>query len=131
MHVDGSLSANWLGVELIPTSPKEDVIRHALHFGFPSTNNEVEYEVLTASLKISKKLGVQHLKAYSNSRLIVNHVLNEYEAREENMKKCLQKVMDLMQAFQSFDIQQISKVENTQADTMSKLAASSLHNLCM
>lgn len=57
-----------------------------LCFGFSSTNNEVEYETLIASLKISKEMGV-----------------NEYEAREENMKY-FQKVKDLTQDLRSFDI---------------------------
>lgn len=54
---------------------------------------------------------MQYLKAYSDSQLIVGHVQNDYKAREENMKY-LSKVRELIQAFRSFDIQQIPRVEN-------------------
>lgn len=66
---------------------------------FSSNNNEAKYEALIASLKASKELGVQHLKVYSDSQLIVSHVLNEYEAREKSLKKYLQKVKDLIPIF--------------------------------
>lgn len=38
---------------------------------------------------------MQHLRGCSDSQLVVGHVLNEYEARDENMKKYLQKAKDL------------------------------------
>lgn len=75
----------------------------------PSTNNKVEYEALIASLAIAKELEVQHLKAYSDSQLIIGHVLNEYEVREKNIKKYLQKVRDLTSTFYTFNIQQVPR----------------------
>lgn len=56
---------------------------------------------------------MKHLKAFSNSQLVISCMLNEYEAKKENMEKYLQKVKDLIQAFHSFNIQQIPGVENT------------------
>lgn len=41
------------------------------------STNEVEYEALIAGLTIAKEMGVQHLKAYSDSQLVIGHVLNE------------------------------------------------------
>lgn len=87
MYVDRFLNASGSRAGLIFTSLKGKDIQYTLRFRFPSTNNEAEYEALLASLKISKQLGVQHLKAYSDSQLVVGHMLNEYEARKESMKK--------------------------------------------
>ena len=39
----------------------------ALHFGFPMSNNEAEYEALIAGLKLKKELRVENLKVYSDS----------------------------------------------------------------
>lgn len=85
MHVDNSSNANRLGAGLILTSLEGDVIQYALHFRFSSINNEAKFEALIIGLKISKKLGVQHLKAYNDSQLVIGHVLNKYEAKKENM----------------------------------------------
>lgn len=66
LYVDGSVNANSSGAGLILISPEEDVLQYALRFAFPS-NNEAEYEALISCLKISKELGVQHLKSCSDS----------------------------------------------------------------
>lgn len=50
---------------------------------------------MLAGLKISKKLGIQHLKVYSDSQLIIDHVYNKYDAQEKNMKKYLSRAKDL------------------------------------
>lgn len=82
LYVDGSSNTNESGVGLILVNPEGDVIQYVLHFRFSSTNNEAEYEALITGLRISKKLGVQHLKTYRDSQLTISHVPNEYKARE-------------------------------------------------
>ncbi|XP_073098843.1 uncharacterized protein [Elaeis guineensis] len=81
----------------------------------------MEYEALLSSLKVVRKAGAQHLKVFSDSQLVVGHIKGDYEAREENMKRYLQKVKDLTSIFLSFDIQQISRTDNTKVDALSKL----------
>lgn len=66
-------------------------MEYALQFNFPIIDNEVEYEALLARLKSVKKLRVGYLTIYSNSQLVVGQVKDEYEAREENMKRYLAK----------------------------------------
>lgn len=104
IYMDGALDANGSRVGLILTNPEGEDIQYALSFGFSSINNEAEYEALIIRLTINKELGVQHLNAYSDLQLVIGHVLNEYEAREESMKKYLQKVKNLIPAFCSFGI---------------------------
>lgn len=72
MYVDGALNANGLGARLILINPEGEDIQYSIHFSFSSINNETEYEALIIKLMMPKELGVQHLKAYNNSQLIVN-----------------------------------------------------------
>lgn len=58
-----------------------------MHFEFPAMNNETEYEALITGLQVDKELGVQNLKANSDFQLVVGHIRDDYEAREENMIK--------------------------------------------
>ena len=53
---------------------------------------------------------------------MVGQVNGNYEVRKKNMKKYLDKVRSLISAFSDFDIQQISRIENSRADLLSKLA---------
>ena len=105
LHVDGSLSAMRAGAGLILTNSKREVAGYVLHFDFSATNNETEYEVLLSGLRVVREAGAQHLKVFSDSQLVISHIKDGYEVREENMKRYLQKVKDLISTFLSFYIQ--------------------------
>ena len=47
-------------------------IHYAIRFGFPTSNNEAEYEALIARLKLEKELKIKNLKVYIDSQLVVN-----------------------------------------------------------
>nr|XP_010910597.1 uncharacterized protein LOC105036537 [Elaeis guineensis] len=87
LHVDSSSNASGAGAGLILASPAGDVAGYALHFEFLAINNKAEYEALLAGLKVAREVGAQHLKVFSNSQLVVGHIRDEYETREENMKR--------------------------------------------
>lgn len=63
------------------------IIEHALHLEFPAINNETEYEALITRLEVARELGVQDLKVYSNSQLVIRHIKGDCKALEENMVK--------------------------------------------
>lgn len=87
--VDGALNANGSGAGLILVNPEGGDNQYALWFGFSFINNKAKYEALFTGLTMAKELWVRHLKAYSDFQLIINHFLNEYEARDKSMKKYL------------------------------------------
>ena len=45
-------------------------MEYAIRIGFKATNNEVEYEVLLAELKVTTELRVDSLDAFSDSQLV-------------------------------------------------------------
>ena len=71
--MDGSsrqLSAG-LGVVLLLTTPNGDQVEKVVRLGFPTSSNEVEYEVITSSLDLATILKAQNLKIPSDSQLVV------------------------------------------------------------
>lgn len=48
------------------------VAMYALYFLFKVTNNQYEYEALLARLKLAKKLGVRHLRFFTDSQLVAS-----------------------------------------------------------
>ena len=52
----------------------------AFRFGFKASNNEAEYEALIAGLNLAKEMKVESLEIYSDFKLIVCHITNEYQA---------------------------------------------------
>ncbi|GJZ52688.1 reverse transcriptase domain-containing protein [Tanacetum coccineum] len=72
--------------------------------GILPTNNEAEYEALITGLRIAARMGVRNLEANVVSRLVANHVLGEYVAKEDNMIRYLDKTKSLIQGFDRFTI---------------------------
>ena len=56
---------------------------------FPTTNNEVEYEVILTGLRIVRALGAKNILLKSNSKLVVGQIRGKYEAKEGRMQKYL------------------------------------------
>ena len=76
--VDGLSNVNGVGISLVLTSPKGDLIQQAIHCGFKATNNEAEYEALIARLNLAKDMGIKKLDIRSDFQLVVNQLLGTY-----------------------------------------------------
>ncbi|GJW95835.1 reverse transcriptase domain-containing protein [Tanacetum coccineum] len=96
-------SHTWtFGAGFILIDPHGNEVTYALRFDFPTSNNEVEYEALIAGLELATRLEVSHLKVFSDSLLLTNHVKGTYEAREDPMKRYLAKTQRLLENFKNF-----------------------------
>ncbi|GJU45740.1 reverse transcriptase domain-containing protein [Tanacetum coccineum] len=118
---DGALSNDGSGAGLILTDPRGNEVTYALIFDFPTSNNEAEYEALIVGLELATCLEVSHLKVFSDSLLITNHVKGIYEAREDSMKRNIAKTQRLLENFKSFSITQIPHSKNKRADALSRV----------
>ena len=85
MYVDGSSNEGRSGAGLILVSPEGHQIHYALIFEFKALNNEAKYEALIAGLNVTKEMKVESLEIYSDSQLVVCQIIDEYQARGEQM----------------------------------------------
>ncbi|GKA30206.1 reverse transcriptase domain-containing protein [Tanacetum coccineum] len=129
LFTDGSSCVDGSGAGLILTNPEGMEFTYALRFEFTATNNEAEYEALLAGLRIAARMGVRNLEANVDSRLVANHVLGEYVAKEDNMVQYLDKTKSLIQGFDRFTIRQVPRGDNKKADALSKIASTSFAHL--
>ena len=74
-------------------------------------------------------MGVRNLEANVDSRLVANHVLGEYEAKDEHMIQYLEKTKSLIQNFDRLTIKQVPRGDNRKADALSKIASTSFAHL--
>ena len=58
----------------------------SLRYGFPTTNNEAEYEALLAGMAMVSKLGGKVVEVFSDSRLMVRQVNGECGAKDQQMQ---------------------------------------------
>ncbi|XP_024032036.1 uncharacterized protein LOC112094694 [Morus notabilis] len=103
----------------LPDEAEGHEITSAVRFEFPVSNNEAEYEVLLA-----EHLKVGAIDIFSDSQLIVNQVKGQYQTRDEKMAAYLKKVKETLEKLSAYDIQQVPRVENSNADALARLATS-------
>ena len=114
---------------LVLVSPKKTIIEKSLKLGFLATNNEAEYEVLLQGMAIVQKMGGKIVEMFSDSRLVVGQVKGELEARDARMQEYLSRVKRLQPSFDLFSLSHISRSVNTHANSLAKLATSSMGGL--
>ncbi|XP_074298395.1 uncharacterized protein LOC141629267 [Silene latifolia] len=86
-------------------------------------NNEAEYEALILGLRLALDLKIKYLKVCSDSKLIVNHVNDSYEARDSRMMAYLDVAKELTLVFAMFNIKQIPRDQNADEDALETMGA--------
>ena len=81
LFVDGSSSSVGSGARLVVISLDHFKNSQALCFDFKASNNEAKYEALIASLDLTRELGVDAIKVFSDLMLIINQVIWEFQAK--------------------------------------------------
>ncbi|XP_074300435.1 uncharacterized protein LOC141631697 [Silene latifolia] len=104
---------------------------HAQRFTFEASNNEAEYEAMIAGIELAAADDrARVLRLFTDSLLITNQIKGEYEVREPSMVKYLEQVKKILAELRSYEKVQIPRSKNNRADALSKLASSSLQDVC-
>ena len=100
VHMDGSSTYHACGIGVILQSPEGDKLKHKVRLQYQVTNNEVEYKAFLKGLELAKSLKAKSILVLGDSQLIMGQVNGMYEAKEERMRKYLNRVMRLMKRFE-------------------------------
>ena len=111
------------GIAIIMTLLENEVLKYGVQLQFPAMNNEVEYEAVLAGLKVTRALGVNNLRLRFDAKLIVGQITNEYEVKEERIKKYLQLKSQLINEFDNVKFKLIPREENSAVDEVARLAS--------
>ncbi|XP_065623716.1 uncharacterized protein LOC136065020 [Quercus suber] len=125
VHVDGSSMLHAGGIGVVLQSPEGDKLKHRVRLQYQTTNNEVEYETLLKELELAKSVEAKSLLVLGDSQLIIGQVNGMFEAKEERMRKYLNRVTRLIKKFEEVSFVQIPREENMEADALAKEASSS------
>ncbi|XP_061359497.1 uncharacterized protein LOC133303590 [Gastrolobium bilobum] len=123
VYVDGSSNNKESGAGIILESPEGVTIEHSLNLGFPTSNNQAEYEALIAGLIQAKEHGARRVKIFSDSQLMTSQIEGKYQAKGPLLMKYLNKVQEMMADFDEVQVTHIPRGGNSRADILSKLVA--------
>lgn len=123
LFVDGASNKHGAGLGIMLTSSDGMIIEQAITLGFPASNNEAKYEALLVGLRSALRMKVSALMVFSNSKLVVNQVSGEYEARDERMAKYQALVRAEIKKFDAIRVEQINCEGNNTVDELAGLAS--------
>ncbi|XP_061346500.1 uncharacterized protein LOC133292137 [Gastrolobium bilobum] len=123
VYVDGSSNNKGSGAGIILESPEGVTIEHSLNLGFPTSNNQAEYEALIAGLIQGKEHGARKVQIFSDSQLVTSQIEGKYQAKGPILMKYLSRVQEIMADFDEVRVAHIPRGENSRADILSKLAS--------
>ncbi|GFS31591.1 hypothetical protein Acr_00g0018250 [Actinidia rufa] len=86
-------------------------------------SNKAEYEAFITGLQSASKLKVFELHIFNDSKLVVNQVMEKFEARGAKMAKYLAITKALLTEFKAVIIEQARRDLNSHADALAGLAS--------
>ena len=72
IHTDRSSNGQANGAGVVLHSSEGDKFKCMIRLDFPTTNNEVEYEVLIVGLDLTKAVGAKNLVVYYDSQVVTS-----------------------------------------------------------
>jgi ribonuclease HI len=87
------------------------------HLG-KATNNEAEYRALIQGLELASEEGCTEVEARGDSEVIVKQVRGEYGVNQPELRPLRNRVQELADGFEEFEIQHIPREENWKADEL-------------
>lgn len=79
-----------------------------MRLGFPTSNNEEEYETLLAGLRMLKQIGAERVQLYCDLQLVVSQVIREFEVKNQRMMSYLKEVEIMKCQFKKIEISHIT-----------------------
>ncbi len=95
--------------------------RHTLYLA-RGTNNEAEYAGLLAALERLVALGVDRVRVFSDSQLLVRQMNGQYRVKAENLRPLWSAARQLASSFRHFSIGHIPRTANRVADALANQA---------
>ncbi|KAL4581685.1 hypothetical protein LXL04_006212 [Taraxacum kok-saghyz] len=124
LFTDGASNAKGTGLGIMLKSPEGDIIPQAVSCEFNATNNEAEYEALIMGLQLAQDLNIKDIQVYVDSLLITNHYNGSYAVKGEKLVLYLEVLKQIAATFDFFELSQVPREENTEADALANLGSS-------
>ncbi|VFQ90193.1 unnamed protein product [Cuscuta campestris] len=122
----------YLSQYQIEMKPRTAIKAQALaDFMFKVSNNEAEYEALLSGLRIILNLKAEYVTIRCDSRLVVSQIKGEFDTKEEWMRLYKEAALELLKTLKGYELAQIPRAENTEADVLSKLSNDSPEHISM
>jgi ribonuclease HI len=118
LYFDGSICNEGQGIGIVLVSLSNVSFNFSSRLKTYCTNNQGEYEALLFGLELLNCMEVKHVKAFGDSQLVVQQVLEEYQCFDGTLNSYIEKCWGIIYSFDEFSIWHISRVENHRANNL-------------
>ena len=84
----------------------------------PATHNVAEYQALIEGLKLAREYGVQRIRVYMDSEIVVDQVNGVSAVRQAHLSELYEEARGLVAQFKSFRISWVPRELNAEADRL-------------
>src|SRR5713226_8012434 len=105
MCFDGAYSKARKGAGIVIISPSNKIYNFAFRLEFEASNNVAEYEALSMGLETAKDMGIKMLNIKGDSDLVVLQIKNQYQYKNDRLRKYRNSTWDTMEWFDALNIQ--------------------------
>ncbi len=84
----------------------------------PATHNVAEYQALIEGLKLAREYGVQRIRVYMDSEIVVDQVNGVSAVRQAHLSELHEEARGLVAQFKSFRISWVPRELNAEADRL-------------
>ena len=86
----------------------------------PATHNVAEYQALIEGLNLARDYGIQRIRVYMDSELVVDQVNGVSAVRQAHLRELYKEASGLVDQFKSIRISLVPRELNTEADRLVK-----------
>ncbi|KAL0292073.1 UNVERIFIED_CONTAM: hypothetical protein Scaly_2606700 [Sesamum calycinum] len=122
MLFDGASQSNGAGAGVVFVSLEKQVLTYSIVLTELCSNNVTEYQALIIGLQMALEMGILEMELYGDSKLIINQLLNIYEAKKDDLVPLFRQASHLLKGFESVTLNHIPRKENRMADSLANLA---------
>jgi len=98
-------------------SSKSNVYKYSRDLGH-GTNNEAEYNSLLYLVQRLNEYGVQNVKIYGDSQLVVNQINGTWKAKDDRMKKFKSRILQELSSIPQWTLSHVPRDQNKIADSL-------------
>jgi ribonuclease HI len=92
----------------------------------PATHNEAEYQALIEGLKLARDYGIQRIRVYMDSELVVDQVTGVSAVRQAHLSDLHKVASSLVALFESIRISWVPRKMNAEADRLVRMLSAPL-----
>jgi len=124
VYVDGASRGNpgKAGAGAVIKDSTGEVLKELKYYIGIATNNMAEYRALVMALEEARKMGLEAVRVFADSELMVRQINREYRVKSPALLPLYERAVELANGFRAFKITHIPREKNEGADRLANEA---------